>query len=191
MTICVDQVRLESLQNEHADALFHRIDSHRETLRQWLAWVDSHVGLDDTRSFITRCRDQLTANNGTSLGLWVDDQLVGVAGLHYVDWNDRLTSVGFWLAPPFQGKGLMTRAVFGLMALAFDEYELHRFEGRAATGNARSRSLFERLRFQQEGVLRDAQLLPRGYVDHAVYSVIASDWPPMRDRWQVSIDLDD
>lgn len=188
MTISVDQVRLESLRNEHAETLFRRIDAHRDALRQWLAWVDGHLGLSDTREFIERSRKQLAKRNGMSLGLWTEDELVGVAGLHYVDWNDRLTSVGFWLAPPFQGKGIMTRAVFGLMTLAFDEYKLNRFEGRAATGNSRSRRLFERLGFHQEGVLRDAQLLPKGFVDHAVYSVIGSDWHAMRNRWPVSID---
>jgi len=188
MTINVDQARLEVLRNEHAEVLFRRIDTHRQALREWLAWVDGHVALEDTLQFIARSRDQLEARNGLSLGLWTEGELVGVAGLHYVDWNDRLTSVGFWLAPPYQGCGLMTRAVFGLMTLAFDEYGLNRVEGRAATQNTRSRRLFERLGFQHEGILRDAQLLPKGYVDHAVYSVVAADWPPMRDRWHVSIE---
>lgn len=189
MTICVEQARLELLQNEHAGALFQRIDAHRNELRDWLAWVDGHTTLQDTIDFIQRSREQIEAKNGMSLGLWSAGELVGVAGLHFIDWNDRLTSVGFWLAPPFQGRGLMTRAVFGLMTLAFNEYGLNRFEGRAATGNAPSRALFERLGFEQEGTLRSAQRLPKGYVDHAVYSVIGSEWPSMKDRWLVTIDL--
>jgi ribosomal-protein-serine acetyltransferase len=188
MIISVEQVRLADLGMEHAGALFKRIDANRSALRNWLAWVDKHTSIDDTRAFITRSREQLTSKDGMSLGLWADDEIVGVAGLHYIDWNDRATSVGFWLAPDYQGRGLMTRAVFGLMKLAFEEYELVRFEGRAAVDNERSRSLFDRLGFRHEGRLRQAQLLPRGYVDHAVYSVIADEWHAMKDRWAVSIE---
>ena len=189
MTISVEQAHLEVLQNEHAQVLFQRIDEHRNDLREWLAWVDGHTTLQDTLEFIRRSREQLEARNGLSLGLWSDGHLAGVAGLHYIDWNDRMTSVGFWLAPPFRGRGLMTSAVFGLMALAFDEYGLVRLEGRAATGNLASRSLFERLGFQREGTLRSAQSLPKGYVDHAVYSVLNSEWPSMRDLRPVSLDV--
>jgi ribosomal-protein-serine acetyltransferase len=189
MTICVEQARLEPLQNEHAPALFRCIDDHRNTLRQWLAWVDDHTTIDETVDFIGRSADQMAARDGMSLGLWTEGELIGVAGLHYVDWKDRATSVGFWLAPPFTGRGLMSKAVFGLMTLAFDEYGLQRFEGRAAIDNSRSRALFERLGFRHEGILRDAQLLPAGFVDHAVYSVVASEWPSMRERWPVEIDL--
>lgn len=188
MTICVEQVRLELLRNEHAEALFRRIDTHRQSLREWLAWVDGHVSIGDSSQFIDQSRDQIEAKNGMALGLWAEEELVGVAGLHYIDWNDRLTSVGFWLAPPFEGRGLMTRAVFGLMYVAFEEYGLNRVEGRVATGNVRSRALFERLGFTKEGVLRQAQLLPKGCVDHDVCSVVASEWPALRERWLVSVD---
>lgn len=189
MVIRIDQVRLESLNAEHADALFQLIDTHRAYLREWLAWVDGHTSRQHTLEFIQRCSDRQEANDGTSLGLWVDESLAGVAGLHYIDWADRMTSVGFWLAPPFSGLGLMTRAVFGLMTLAFDEYDLYRFEGRAATGNVSSRALFERLGFREEGTLRCAQKLRKGFVDHVVYSVVGPEWPAFRDRWPVSLDL--
>lgn len=188
MIICVEDSRLETLRNEHAETLFRRIDEDRQSLRNWLAWVDGHTQVDDTLRFIERSATQLRERNGMSLGLWTNGDLAGVAGLHYIDWNDHATSVGFWLGSAFRGRGLVTRAVFGLMTLAFEHYGLERFEGRVATGNAASRALFERLGFQEEGVLRNAQRLPKGFVDHVVYSVIAGEWPSLRSRWPVSIE---
>ncbi len=189
MTISIEHVRLEVLQNDHASELFHQIDSNRASLRQWLPWPDGHTTIEDTYEFIQRSAAQLASRNGLNLGVWDDAELAGVVGLHYVDWTDKATSVGFWLAPKFEGRGLMSRAVYGLMHLSFETYKLARVEGRAAVGNHRSRSLFERLGFLDEGIVRKAQHLPKGWVDHVLYSVIDDEWIKMRDKWPVSIDV--
>jgi len=190
MTISIEHVRLEVLQNDHASALFQQIDSNRASLREWLPWPDLHKTIEDTYDFIRRSAEQLESRNGLNLGLWTGGELAGVAGFHYIDWTDKATSVGFWLAPKFEGHGLMTRAVFGLMYMAFESYNLTRVEGRAAAGNARSRALFERLGFREEGVVRKAQILPNGWVDHILYSVVDEDWPEIRGKWPVSIEID-
>ena len=190
MHITVDQTHLELLRNEHAPTLFRLVDQHRDYLGNWLAWIAGHTSVEDAVRFIHHSDRLMTDKNGGSFGIWYHGELVGVAGLHYVEWDDLITSVGFWLSPDYQQKGLMSRAVFGLMTLAFDHYGINRFEGHAATDNDRSKALFERLGFQREGELRQAQRLPRGFVDHVVYSVVADEWQSMRDRWPVTIESD-
>ncbi|HWF58347.1 MAG TPA: GNAT family protein, partial [Candidatus Dormibacteraeota bacterium] len=75
------------------------------------------------------------------------------------------------------GRGLVTRSVAALVDLAFGPLGLHRVELRAATRNARSRAVAERLGLVHEGTLRDAELLASGHVDLEIYSVLSTEWP--------------
>jgi len=65
---------------------------------------------------------------------------------------------------------------------AFDELELNRVEIQVGTNNHRSRAIPERLGFQQEGVLRDYERVGDRYLDIVVYSLLASDRPPVSSR---------
>jgi ribosomal-protein-serine acetyltransferase len=68
----------------------------------------------------------------------------------------------------------MTRAVKALIDHAFGELGLHRVEIRAAAENRRSRAIPERLGFEQEGILREAERVGERYQDLVVYGLLAS-----------------
>ena len=42
--------------------------------------------------------------DGFHCGIWYDDELVGVIGLHYLDLVNKRTSIGYYLAKHFQKK---------------------------------------------------------------------------------------
>ena len=69
----------------------------------------------------------------------------------------------------------MTLSVKALVEVGFRDYGLNRIEIACATGNARSRAIPERLKFKLEGVLREHEYLYGRYVDHAIYSMLASE----------------
>ena len=71
----------------------------------------------------------------------------------------------------------MTRAVSALVDHAFSSLGLNRVEIRAAPENRRSRAIADRLGFQLEGTLRQAQRIGDQYLDNAVYSMLAEEWP--------------
>lgn len=61
---------------------------------------------------------------------------------------------------------------------AFGPLGLNRVVIRAGVDNHRSRAVAERLGFVLEGVAREAERCPDGrYVDHAVYAMLAANWP--------------
>jgi hypothetical protein len=104
------------------------------------------------------------------------ERIVGVLGFHGVDWTNRATSLGYWLAEAAQGRGTMTRAAAALVDHALTGWQLNRVEIRADVANRRSRAIPERLGFQQEGTLRQAARIGERYIDHVVYSMLAADW---------------
>src|SRR5690625_199905 len=88
----------------------------------------------------------------------------------------KIAYIGYWLDIEHQGKGIMTRAVRALTDYAFEEFDLNRVDIRAAVGNVKSRAIPERLGYKKEGVLRQSEWLYDHFVDHAVYSMLKSEW---------------
>lgn len=167
---------LRVLEERHAPEIFAAVDANRTHLRQWLPWVDSTRSVEDILTFVRGSLRSLGEGNVPQFGIWFEGKLVGVIGFHTVDHAHRKTELGYWLAETHQGRGLMTRACRALVEYSFGELELNRVEIRCATGNQRSCAIPQRLRFRQEGVLRQNEWLYDHFVDHAVYATLAEDW---------------
>lgn len=97
-------------------------------------------------------------------------------GLHYIDWKNKSTSIGYFLSEDAQGKGIITKSVQSLMDYIFEELDLHRIEIQCARNNVKSISIPKRLGFIQEGIKRDGQWLYDHYEDLFTFSFLKSDW---------------
>jgi ribosomal-protein-serine acetyltransferase len=172
-----DGQELRRLDESDADELYAVVASCRDYLSEWMPWAAGQT-LEGTLDFLRRARRQLADSLGFQAAIVDRDRIVGTIGFHRVDWENRSTSIGYWLAQPAQGRGIVTRAVRTLTDYAFGTWQLNRVEIRAAVGNARSRAIPERLGFVQEGVLRQAERVGERYVDHVVYAMLAADWTP-------------
>ena len=168
--------RVRIVGESDADPIYEVVEANRAYLAEWLPWAGSAT-LDSIREFIGRARLQAEGDNGFQAVI-VDGSgaVAGFIGFHFVDWNNRSTSLGYWLAEDRQGRGTMTEAVRALTTLAFDEWGLNRVEIRAAPGNERSAGVPERLGFTKEGVLRQVERHADGFKDNVVYSILAAEW---------------
>jgi ribosomal-protein-serine acetyltransferase len=171
-----EQIQLKLLQLEDAEELFEVTDRNRVHLRVWLPWVDMTQHPEDSREFIRHSLREMARNNGFQAGIFHKGFLVGCIGLNGIDWNNRKTSIGYWLASDAQGKGIMTRCVKAVLDYIFHNLELNRVEIRAGVYNRRSRAIPERLGFIQEGIIRDAEWLYDHFIDHVVYGMLKADW---------------
>ena len=169
---------LRLLEESDAAELFALTDRNRAHLEAWLPWVPATRTADDSLQFIRTTRRQLADNDGLTTAVVVDGAIAGLAGFHRVDWANRATSIGYWLAADRQGRGLMTAAVRALLDHAFGTWGLHRVEIAAAVDNARSRAVPERLGLREEGIRRDAERHGVRYRDLVVYVALAGEWPP-------------
>jgi RimJ/RimL family protein N-acetyltransferase len=88
-----------------------------------------------------------------------------------------------WLAPEMQRTAFNTEAKLLMLTHAFETWEVHRVTLRTDVRNARSRAAIERLGARLDGVLRAASPASDGGVrDTAHYSLLASEWPEVRER---------
>ncbi|HEX8690863.1 MAG TPA: GNAT family protein [Longimicrobium sp.] len=170
------ELTLALLEPRHAAELFQVTDENRAHLRRWLPWLDGVRSEDDTLAFIQGTRAQLAASNGFQCAILLDGRIAGVIGHHAIDWGNRATSLGYWLAERHQGRGAMTRSCAAFLDHAFGELGLNRLEIRCATGNERSCAIPERLGFRLEGVAREPEWLYDHFVDHRIYAILAREW---------------
>ncbi|MFB5674798.1 GNAT family N-acetyltransferase [Paenibacillus terreus] len=171
---------LKPIAREHVQALYELTEMSRDRLREWLPWVDSTTELSHTEQFVHNAMKQAAENGAFTAGIWVDNELAGMIGYHAIDWSSRSVSIGYWLGRGYEGQGIMTSACRAFVEHALIDLDLHRVEIRCATGNRRSRGIPERLGFVLEGIIREAQKLPSGYVNFAVYGMLQKEWKQLR-----------
>ena len=85
-----------------------------------------------------------------------DDEFAGAIGLD--DIGRGQATIGFWMAPPFRGRGLLTEAAHAVVEFGFasapEGLSLMRIEWHANAGNVASARVARRVGFQFEGTLR-------------------------------------
>lgn len=171
---------LKMLDLNDVEELFALTDRSRETLREWLPFVDNVKTVKDTEQFVRNAMQQYADHNGIQAGIYYDGKLAGVIGFHQVNWQHKWTSIGYWLGNDFVGKGLVTNSMRAFIDFAFDYLKLNRIEVRVAVGNIRSRTIPKVLGFNEEGRLRDAEWLYDHYVDQVVYGLTAVEWKKIK-----------
>lgn len=169
-------IEIKLFELHDAEAVYSVVDRGREYLRHWLPWVDDTHSPDDVRNFITRVRGQFEAGLGPQAGLWVDGEFAGSVGCHPINWQDRNCSVGYWIAPELQGKGIVTRCCATLLDYLFDDLHLHRVTIQCGTGNAKSCAIPNRLGFTREGTVRHGEWVNDRWVDLAMWSMLENEW---------------
>ena len=160
-----------------AAALDALITADRERLARFMPWAAGQT-IQGTREFIRAAIEQEAGENGFQAVLVVDDgALAGTVGFHRIDRANLTTSIGYWLAAPYEGRGLMTAAVAALRRRT-------RSRPGACTGsscgsrptNERSRALAARLGFTEEGVMRGAERFGDEHRDLIMHSLLRREW---------------
>jgi len=152
----------------------------RETLPQlvaWLPWATREHSRADSRRYL-RVAQAARAHRQT-LEFVIEEartgELLGVTGLHRIDWYRRSAGLGYWIRRSAWGKGFATEAAAALMRHAFLDCKLHRIEIHVALQNHASQRVAEKLGCLREGIARDVEVIDGRYLDHVQYSALSSD----------------
>lgn len=94
-----------------------------------------------------------------------NDYFIGGCGFHdFQIGQSHRAEIGYYLAKPYWGRGIMTAVVRGMCAFAFAELNLSKIAAHVFAPNLASARVLEKCGFEQEGYLRkhflkDGQLL--------------------------------
>lgn len=171
-----ETVTLELIEPHHAAGLLKLIDKQRPYLKQWLPWVDNMQKPDDAQRYIEACTLRQEAGNEYGYMLMVNGEAAGRVGIYKLDYYNGIGEIGYWISEDLQGKGIMTAACKILVQYAFTTLQINRIEIRCVEHNLKSAAIPERLGFKYEGLLRNAEKLPTGFVNLKVYSLLQNEW---------------
>ena len=173
---CGDGLLLTDFKESEAAELLSLVARNEAYLRVWLPWLDRCSTVETMRSRIAAWADESAKGESLHLAIRLHGEMVGAVGYNTISTFNRSATIGYWLSEHMRGRGVMSRAVRGLVGYGFAQRGLNRQVIAAATENHASRKVAERLGFRFEGVAREAEWIYGRKVDHAVYAVLASEW---------------
>ncbi len=134
--------------------------------------------LEDAYDFIKQTRSERRKKIGYHFGLEDKEtaQVIGMIGLMNVDQTLKKGEVGYWLARPFRGRGIMKEAILLTLRFCFIELHLHRIYAHVFPENEVSMRLLEKIGFQREGIIREGFKHRGEYISVYLYSILEDDW---------------
>ena len=157
--------------------LWEAVDGSRWHLERWLPWVPYNNTPEASLRYAEACAIDWDAGRALRFAIREKNSrnLLGVVGLDACVHLHRSCELGYWLRRDCVGRGLMTEAAGALIAFGFSRVGLHRIRCAAATDNLPSLRVIQRLGFHFEGIARQAELVGPRWLDHALFSRLATD----------------
>jgi len=181
---------LQPLMPRHAPQVHEAIARSRPALRRWLPFA-ARQRERETLAFIRRT----ARSRGHSVwGVWERSDAgeapgvrrgrvrpalyCGTLGLHGVDREQAVGTLGYWVRTSRAGRGYTTEAAAAVLLWAFGPLGLARVSVEAAPGNAASLRVIAKLGFVREGLKRQAQRIPgrRARLDWVEFGMTRQDW---------------
>lgn len=197
VTLTGHHINLEPLSTSDIDDLLAAGTERRESYGY--TWVpDTREAM---RSYVDTALDERAAGQSVPFTVrWRDSgRAAGCTRLFdFHEWSGRglpdTAEIGHtWYAASAQRTACNTETKLLLLSHAFETWQVSRLQLKTDARNARSRAAISRLGAQFEGILRsDRPAADGGLRDTAYYSVIAAEWPAVREnlRHRLSVTAD-
>ncbi|HEY9084250.1 MAG TPA: GNAT family protein [Vicingaceae bacterium] len=110
----------------------------------------------------------------------IDGQAVGGIGIHpQNDIHRKNAELGYWLAEPFWGQGIISNAIKLIVDFAFETYAINRVFARPYGTNIASQKVLEKNNFVLEGKFDQVLIKDNLLLDELVYAIRRENWKPL------------
>jgi RimJ/RimL family protein N-acetyltransferase len=105
------------------------------------------------------------------------ESLIGGCGFDSLqNGKSHRAELGYWLAKPYWGRGIMTAVVRRLCELAFAEFGVTKITAYVFADNLASAKVLAKCGFEQEGYLRKHYFKDGKYLDAKIFALLKT-WP--------------
>ena len=168
-----DLVHLSEFRSSDKDALIEHLndrDIYERTLRIPFPYTDACA--DEWLALVAK----ITKQQGRHVQFAVrtaDEFLIGGCGFDgFQIGKSHRAEIGYWLAKPFWGQGIMTAVVQRVCQHAFEEFGLVKITAHVFTHNSASARVLEKCGFNEEGLLRKHFLKDGQFIDARLFALL-------------------
>ena len=168
-----DQVHLSEFQSSDKPALIEHLNERQ--IYEHTLQIPFPYTQDDARRWIALVGAE-TEHNQQPVQFAIrneNEQLIGSCGFNDLQLGaSHRGEIGYWLARPYWGQGIMTAVVRRACEHAFASWKLLRITAHVFDFNVASVRVLEKVGFEQEGVLRKHLQKDGRYLDAVVYGLL-------------------
>jgi RimJ/RimL family protein N-acetyltransferase len=152
-------VTLRPWSEEDVDAIVEAIDGDPE-ITTWLELIPQPYREPEAKAWIAAAAAMWREGTASPFAVIADGEVVGGCGVNWIDREQAVGDIGYWIRIDARGRGYVTRAVQLAARWAF-ACGCERLQLRADAENEASLRVAERAGFKREGVQRAARYNPR------------------------------
>ncbi|WJP97842.1 GNAT family N-acetyltransferase [Macrococcus bovicus] len=168
-----DEIKLAlPLPEKDGKMIYRLISDNRAYLNEFLPWPDYMKSSEDEIKFLQNSLTEFAAGKGLVLVIRYQEEIVGLIDFHAINPANSSAEIGYWLTEDAQGKGIMTRAVQGMIELGFDYFDFNRLTLVIQVENKASQKVAERSGFEVEGKMKDYIKEKSEFRDAYLYALI-------------------
>lgn len=168
-----DQIHLSEIKPADKDALLLHLQEkeiYDRTLRIPYPYTE-----DDADAWLG-IMERTTRERGQPIAWAIRDShdlLIGSCGFdRQAVCKSHLAEIGFWLAKPYWGQGIMTNVVKTVCRYGFDELGLSKITAHVFADNTGSARVLEKCGFEREGYLRQQFKKDGRLIDGLLYGLL-------------------
>jgi RimJ/RimL family protein N-acetyltransferase len=114
----------------------------------------------------------MSKNPAHVMAITINDELVGGIGIHpQEDIQCKNAELGYWLAEPFWGKGIISKAIPQMVEYGFKTFDIIRIFARPFGSNLASQKVLEKAGFKLEARLSKTLFKNGQYQDELIYAI--------------------
>lgn len=178
LVVDTPRLRLRPMELRDAEELWPFVSD--PAVSRFLAWAP-HRSIGETRAFIAEAAAALGAGSDV---IWViehEARARGAIGLHGIQWAHRdwrvdRAELGYWIAPPLWGRGLMTEAARAAVRWGFETLGLHKITVGHVAENAASKRIIEKIGFRYLACFEEDAWKDGRWLRHERYELTAAEW---------------
>jgi ribosomal-protein-alanine N-acetyltransferase len=178
LVLVTARLRLRPIAESDVDDLWPYVSD--PALPRMMSWA-AHTDRGQTLEFVRAVSKARAGDAGVTWAIEHAGRAVGCIGLEGIEfavraWRIDRAELGYWLAPPLWGRGLMTEAAHAVMCCGFERIGLHKITSGCLAENIGSRRVIEKLGFRPIGVREDDVWRDGRWWSHLRYELTASEW---------------